>query len=179
VSGHNRSPDVKGRAQPGFNMFHTSFCSHLSYLALPALALDKHPRFRLSYLVPSNDQGQTIPDTARSHSLRSADGIDHCQLVLDDSFRTSRAFLLRNSKLSRLGRWIKAHSRFVQALNEAHRALKILLTSSKPRLDISSAEPSATKFDMGARAEELGTDNLVYIVPTSPMWNDAWLVTEG
>jgi hypothetical protein len=100
------------------------------------------------------------------------------KLVLDDSFRTSRAFLLRQSKLSRFGRWIKDHSRFVQAINEAHHGFKVLLASSKFGPNISSAEPTA-KFDVSARSEELGIDNIVYVEPNNPVWNDAWLVTEG
>ncbi len=100
------------------------------------------------------------------------------KLVLDDSFRTSRAFLLRQSKLSRFGRWIKDHSRFLQAINEAHHRFKTLL-ASKSRINTSSAEPTATKSDVSARSEELGTDNIVYLEPNNPVWNDAWLVTEG
>nr|MBA3514952.1 hypothetical protein [Pyrinomonadaceae bacterium] len=101
------------------------------------------------------------------------------KLVLDDSFLTSRAFLLRQSRLSRFGRWTKDHSRFLQAINEAHRGFKRLLASSKSRRITSFAELNATKFDVSARSEELGTDNIVYVEPNSPVWNDAWLVTEG
>src|SRR5688500_16466616 len=89
------------------------------------------------------------------------------KLVLDDSFRTSRAFLLRQSKLSTFGRWIKDQSRFVQALNESHHGLKILLASARHRLNRSrsSAEPTVTKFDARVRLEELGSVNIVYVEP--------------
>jgi hypothetical protein len=101
------------------------------------------------------------------------------KLVLDDSFRNSRAFRLRQSRLSRAGRWIKDHSRLLQAINEAHRGLKILLALSKSRLNKPPAEPTETTPDVSARSEELGTDNVVYVEPNNPSWNDAWRVSEG
>lgn len=101
------------------------------------------------------------------------------KLVLDDSFRTSRAFLLRQSKLSGFGRWIKDHSRFLQALNEAHHSFKTRLASSKSRVNTSFSEPATTKSDVIANSEELGTDNVVYLEPTNQVWNDAWQVTEA
>lgn len=101
------------------------------------------------------------------------------KLVLDDSFRTSRAFLLRQSKLSRFGKWIKDHLRFVQAVNEGHHGFKILVASAKARLNRSSSEPTVTKFDGNVRLDELGLDNIVYVEPKDAVWNDAWLVTEG
>lgn len=100
------------------------------------------------------------------------------ELVLDDSFKTSRAFLLRQSRLSRVGRWIKDHSRLLQAINEAHRSFKILLASSKSPANRQAFEPP-TKSDLSARSEELGIDNVVYVEPGNPVWNDAWQVTEG
>ncbi|CAN5729715.1 hypothetical protein BH18ACI4_BH18ACI4_26110 [soil metagenome] len=118
--------------------------------------------------VPTNND---VVDNSRE--LKKTDEVPYFvyrggKLVLDDSFRTSRAFLLRQSKLSRFGRWIKGHSRSVQALNEAHRAFKILLASSKSRLNSSSAKPFVTKVEVSARAEELGTDNIVYVEPHTP-----------
>lgn len=101
------------------------------------------------------------------------------ELVLDDSFKTSRAFLLRQSRLSRVGRWIRDHSRLLQAINEAHRSFKILLASSKSPAIRPATEPTTTKSDLSARSEELGIDNVVYVEPGNPVWNDAWQVTEG
>ena len=104
------------------------------------------------------------------------------QLVLDDSFRGSRSFQLRQSRISRLGRWIKDHYRLLQAINEAHHGLKILLASWKSRRDASpqpSATPENQKPDVAATSEELGADNLVYTPPINSTWEDAWRVTEG
>jgi hypothetical protein len=119
-----------------------------------------------------------------SRALKKTDEVPYFvyregKLVLDDSFRNSRAFQLRQSRLGRAARWIKDHSRFLQALNEAHRGLKIVLASSKSWLNNSQEEQTETTFDISARSEELGTDNVVYVEPNNPIWNDAWLVTEG
>lgn len=102
------------------------------------------------------------------------------KLVLDDSFRDSRIFVLRKSKLSQLGRWIKDHSRLVQAVNQAHHGLKILLASWKSHVNSSGASTEKVEgSDVIARSEELGTDNMIYLKPADPVWNEAWRVTEG
>jgi len=97
-------------------------------------------------------------------------------LVLDDSFKSSRAFRLRQSFVNRLGRWFKDHSRLVQVINEGHHGFKILLASWRSRWKASTeTQPSET----AAHPEELGTDNLIYRQPTDPTWLDAWTVTEN
>jgi lysophospholipase L1-like esterase len=101
------------------------------------------------------------------------------QLTLDDSFKTSRAFRLRQSTLSRFGRWIKDHSRCLQAINEAHRGFKTLLASWRSKPNTPSVDPTGTQADVSARSEELGIDNLIYIEPHDRVWNEAWRVTEG
>ncbi|MDQ2937275.1 MAG: SGNH/GDSL hydrolase family protein [Acidobacteriota bacterium] len=109
-------------------------------------------------------------------------------LTLDDSFKNSRAFLLRQSRISRLGVWLRDHSRLVQALMQGHHGFKILLASWRTRnspggqTQVSPARENADsgkKPDLFSRAEELGTDNLIYLEPDNPVWNDAWRVTEG
>jgi hypothetical protein len=146
-------------------------------ITLRELVWDYAPDIVLLAVTTNND----VSDNSRE--LKKTDEAPYFvyrdgKLVLDDSFRSSRAFVLRQSRLSRLGRWIKDHSRCVQAINEAHRAFKTLLASSKSSPRTSSVE-SATGSDTSARSEELGTDNLVYREPDSPLWNNAWLVTEG
>jgi hypothetical protein len=102
------------------------------------------------------------------------------KLALDDSFQSSRSFKLRQSKISRLGRWIKDHSRLLQAINEAHHGLKILLASWKSQRN--SPQPAVIPDDQksgsAAMSEELGADNLVYTPPADSTWEDAWRVTE-
>ena len=121
-----------------------------------------------------------------SRALKKTDEVPYFvhregKLVLDDSFRSSRAFMLRQSKLSRFGRWIKDNLRFVQAVNQAHHGFKIRLAAWKSRMKTSEASPETTlpKSDLSARSEELGIDNLIYIETKNPVWSDAWRVTEG
>jgi hypothetical protein len=109
-------------------------------------------------------------------------------LTLDDSFKNSRAFRLRQSRISRLGVWFRDHSRLVQALMHGHHGLRVLLASWRTRnppggqTQVSPATETADpgrKPDLFSRAEELGTDNVIYLEPDNSVWNDAWRVTEG
>jgi hypothetical protein len=70
---------------------------------------------------------------------------------------------------------------------EGHHGLKIRLAAWRAERaqekKSSTAQGSANNTsresgDLFARAEELGTDNLVYVEPTNPSWNDAWRITE-
>jgi hypothetical protein len=142
---------------------------------------DYDPDIVLLTLTTNND----ISDNSRA--LKKTDEAPYFvyregKLRLDDSFRTSRAFQLRKSKISRLGRWIKDHSRLLQAVNQAHHGFKVLLASWKSQRETShtpALRPGAEKSDLVARSEELGADNLVYLKPANSVWEDAWRVTEG
>jgi len=109
------------------------------------------------------------------------------QLTLDDSFKNSRAFRLRQSGISRFGRWLRDHSRVVQAITQGQHGFKILLSSWRARRSQKAQPPperadqaaeTGQKPDLLSRSEELGTDNLVYLEPGNAVWNDAWSVTE-
>ncbi len=110
------------------------------------------------------------------------------QLKLDDSFKNSRTFRWRQSGISRCGRWLRDHSRVVQAIIQGHHGFKTLLASwrarrsekAQPQLDPTgqNREILREKPDLLSRSEELGTDNLIYLEPANAVWNDAWSVTE-
>ena len=109
-------------------------------------------------------------------------------LTLDDSFKNSPAFLLRRSKTGRLGVWLRDHLRLVQAVIQGHHGFKILLASWRAqhsrggqtqRSPVTETADPGQKSDLFSRAEELGTDNLIYLEPGNAVWNDAWRVTEG
>jgi hypothetical protein len=124
--------------------------------------------------------------TDNSRALKKTDEVPYFvyrdgTLVLDDSFKNSRPFLLHQTLINRLGRWFKDHSRLVQAVNEGHHGFKILLASWKSRWKASAQNAVALGMgdDKAIRAEELGIDNLIYFTPTDPVWKDAWNVTEG
>ncbi|HVQ40122.1 MAG TPA: SGNH/GDSL hydrolase family protein [Pyrinomonadaceae bacterium] len=108
------------------------------------------------------------------------------QLTLDNSFRHSRAFLGGQSWINRFGRWLRAHSRVVQAAVEGHRGFKVRLTAwrSKPPQPAKATEAKQggeqqPKRDVLQLAEELGTEHLVYLEPINAVWTDAWRVTES
>jgi hypothetical protein len=111
------------------------------------------------------------------------------RLTLDDSFKNSRPFRWRQSAVSGFGRWLRDHSRVVQAAMQGHHGFKVLLSSWRARraqkappaltLYINHFSDTAQKADLFARSAELGTDNLVYLEPADSVWNDAWNVTEG
>ncbi|HEX8180961.1 MAG TPA: SGNH/GDSL hydrolase family protein [Pyrinomonadaceae bacterium] len=113
------------------------------------------------------------------------------QLTLDDSFRTNRAFRLRNSWLNRAGRWLRDSLRVIQAIHQTQHALKARLDAhrartaqtAQPARPNAAAQPAAQQGaadpNGGATGEELGADNLVYRQPRDEVWQDAWRVTEA
>jgi lysophospholipase L1-like esterase len=104
------------------------------------------------------------------------------KLVLDDSFKNTRAFRFQQTSLASAGRWIRDHSRLAQVIIQAHRAIKIFTASWRSRLKGSNVPAQSDSGDKGnivARSAELGTDNVVYVETDDPVWRDAWSVTEG
>lgn len=134
--------------------------------------------------------------TDNSRVLKRTDDIPYfayqgTQLTLDDSFKHSRGFLFSNSRIGRLGAWLRTHSRVIQAITQGHHGFKVLLASWRAKRS-SDVQPASTppvnsgetgktpeKSDLFARSEELGADNLIYLEPNNAVWNDAWHVTEG
>ncbi|HEV7396306.1 MAG TPA: SGNH/GDSL hydrolase family protein [Pyrinomonadaceae bacterium] len=104
------------------------------------------------------------------------------KLTLDDSFRGTSTFRWRQSALSRFGRWIRDHSRVIQATIQGHHGFKIWLASRKARkAETQPQAPAAgpgNGADTGAVSEELGVDNVVYREPADANWKEAWSVTE-
>jgi|ERR1043166_3230602 hypothetical protein len=132
--------------------------------------------------------------TDNSRALKRTDDVPYfvfngSQLSLDDSFKNSRGFLVGKSFIGRTGTWLRAHSRLIQAIIQGHHGFKILLASwrakkSQPPEPAPPVTPGdrgniQEKSDLFARTEELGADNLVYLEPNNPVWNDAWRVTEA
>lgn len=97
------------------------------------------------------------------------------KLTLDDSFREVRSFRWRQSVLSRLGRWIRDHSRVIQAINEGHHGFKIWLAARRARN--ASAGPTQNQ-NAEPVTEELGIDNIIYREPADQNWREAWRATE-
>jgi len=133
------------------------------------------PDIVLLALTTNND----ISDNVRA--LKKTDEVPYFvyrdgKLSLDDSFKETRAFRWRQSRLNRMGRWIRDHSRLVQAVNQGHHGFKIWLASRRARNAPANSPETKTA---AAASEELGIDNVVYRAPSDDVWNDAWHVTEG
>ena len=149
---------------------------------------DYAPDLVLLAVTTNND----ITDNARA--LKLTDEIPYFvirdgQLALDNSFRESSAFRLRQSAPNRAGRWLRDHLRVIQAMHEGHGAIKSALAAWRARREAgvpvpASPSPEAANADgqRGAEAApppgELGADNLVYCEPAGAVWEDAWRVTE-
>ncbi len=132
--------------------------------------------------------------TDNSRALKRTDEVPYFvlrdgQLVLDDAFRTSRSFVLRQSALNRAGRWVRDHLRVIQAMHQGHGAIKSAIATWRAKRDAPApGRDAAAPQDSAARArgaqspaapaDELGVDNLVYREPSGAVWEDAWRVTE-
>jgi hypothetical protein len=103
-------------------------------------------------------------------------------LSYDASFRGSRTYQQRDSKLSRFGRWFHDHLRIVQLAHFAQFVIKLRLTDWRNRRRAASAPPAETRAPATKApptAETIGIDNMIYVEPQSEDWKEAWRVTEG
>ncbi|MGB9179741.1 MAG: SGNH/GDSL hydrolase family protein [Pyrinomonadaceae bacterium] len=130
--------------------------------------------------------------TDNSRPLKRTDEIPYFvfrdgQLALDDSFKSTPAFRLHNSALSRFGGWLRDNLRFVQAVGFIQRAIKTKLAERRARKAgiNTNALPQAIMLtvanaDRGATPSgDIGTDNMVYGEPRDGVWQEAWRVTEA
>lgn len=177
----------QGRKIEVFNFGVSGYGTAQELLTLREKAWKYSPDLVLLAVTTSNDV------TDNSRVLKNADDVPYFvyeegQLTLDASFKNSRTFLLRDSKLGRLGKWVRTRSRLIGAMIQGHRGFKVLLASwGKERSsgappgpgDPGEAGKTPAPSDLFARSEELGLDNVVYLEPNNVVWNDAWRVTEG
>jgi hypothetical protein len=191
-------PALGGRDVEVINFGVSGYGTAQELITLRQKVWDYSPDLVLLAVTTNND----ITDNSRA--LKKTDEVPYFtlrdnRLTLDDSFRTTRAFRLRASALSRFGSWIHDSSRVVQAIHQAHYALKNYLarrraahTQTLPAQN-TAAPTDATRdaatatnnnsppniSDADAHADELGADNLVYREPLDATWQDAWRVTEA
>lgn len=104
------------------------------------------------------------------------------ELTYDASFRDSRTYLQRDSKLNRFGRWLHNGLRVVQLIHYVQFVAKLKLTDwrNKRRLAAQNqTQPSAGATAAVRNAEDIGIDNMIYVEPRDENWQEAWRVTEG
>jgi lysophospholipase L1-like esterase len=110
--------------------------------------------------------GNDISDNYRP--LRGADYVPYhifrgTDLVLDNSFRTSRAYQSRAAWTRRLLGLVQ-HSRLVQLLNRARHLWR---------------KTERQQRNAGGPGSELGLRDEVHLPPATPDWQEAWKVTEA
>lgn len=147
-------------------------------ITLQRFVRDYSPDIVLLAITTNND----ITDNSRT--LKRQEEIPYYvysdgHLVLDASFRDSSTFRLRQSALNRLGRWIRDSSRVIQALHQAHYALKSYFASRRTQDSAPKSAPSSGQQGGVTQLEEPGIDNLIYREPRDDVWRDAWRVTEA
>jgi hypothetical protein len=104
------------------------------------------------------------------------------ELTYDPSFRDSRTYRQRDSKLNRLGRWLHNELRVVQLIHYVQFVAKLKLTDwrNKRRLAAQNQTKPADSSSPAVRnAEDIGIDNMIYLEPQDENWKEAWHVTEG
>ncbi|HEX7315255.1 MAG TPA: SGNH/GDSL hydrolase family protein [Pyrinomonadaceae bacterium] len=193
--GLSECPSLKGREVEVINFGVSGYGTAQELLTLREKVWSYAPDVVLLAVTTNND----VLDNSRA--LKVTEEIpyfrlDGERLTLDDSFRHTAAFRLRNSALNRLGRWLREHLRFVQAAHEGQGAIKSRLDAWRERRRLArekekdGANAAVEAKTTGAAqtntatptgespAEELGTANVIYREPTDETWRNAWLVTE-
>ncbi len=103
------------------------------------------------------------------------------QLVLDDSFKSTKKFRARTSLFGRLGDWFLNNSRVIQLIDHALGAAKYSLTSKReaPAQSPSTGSSQNNNQPAAQASEEMGIDNLIYREPRDEVWTNAWRVSES
>jgi GDSL-like Lipase/Acylhydrolase family len=104
------------------------------------------------------------------------------ELTYDTSFRDSRTYLRRDSKLNRLGRWLHNSLRVVQLVHYVQFVAKLKLTDWRNQRRLAAqnqTKPADASTPAVRNAEDIGIDNMIYVEPHDENWKDAWHVTEG
>lgn len=183
-------PALAGREVEIINFGVSGYGTAQEILTLRDKVWDYAPDIVLLAVTTNND----VLDNSRA--LKLTDEIPYFvlegdRLTLDNSFRDTAGFRLRNSALNRLGRSLRDTFRTVQAIHQAQAALKSRLAAwresraesarqserngNAPAAGDATAQPMPQQ---DAPTDELGAANMIYREPADDTWRDAWRVTE-
>ena len=167
-------PDVGGKKLEVINFGVSGYGTAQEFLMLHERVWQYSPDVVLLAVTTNNDV------TDNSRALKKASDIPYFvytdgRLTLDDSFKQTKTYHVRQSAPSRLVSWIQDNSRLVQAISSANRSFKYWLAARKARS--MAAKPAEIKGPV--QGDEPGIENAVYQQRNDPVWNDAWRVTEG
>jgi hypothetical protein len=103
------------------------------------------------------------------------------ELVYDASFRDSKLYRQRDSRLNRVGRWFHNHLRTVQLIHQTQFVVKMRLSDwrNKRKLAQTQTTFSASPTPIVRTAESIGIENMIYFEPEDENWKEGWRVTEG
>ncbi len=102
------------------------------------------------------------------------------ELTYDASFRDSKLYRQRDSRMNRAGRWIHNHLRVVQLIHYVQFIARTRLTDWRTKRKLAQQSQSQGNRPLTApAAEDIGRDNMIYIEPPDENWKEAWHVTEG
>lgn len=121
------------------------------------------------------DNSRALSQTEEVPYFIYRDGV----LVEDASFRDSKTYLRRDSRLSRLGRWFHNRIRIVQLVHQIQFVAKLRLAEWRNRRNLATQGPSASNQTQARNAVDIGLDNMTYLEPRDENWKEAWRVTEG
>ncbi len=167
-------PDLGGKKLEVINFGVSGYGTAQEFLMLHQRVWQYSPDVVLLAVTTNNDV------TDNSRALRKTNDIPYFvytdgRLTLDDSFKETKTFHVRQSAPSRLASWIQDHARLIQLINSANRSFKYWMAARKARR--MAAKPAETKGPN--QGDEPGIENTVYQQRNDPVWNDAWRVTEG
>jgi hypothetical protein len=100
------------------------------------------------------------------------------QLVVDDSFRNSAAYRWHSSWLNRTGVWFRDHLRTIQLVYEIHLLIKAKRDERRAGQQ-TAATPAPAAQTAKAAPADITVENMIYLEPRDPVWNEGWRVTEG
>ena len=104
------------------------------------------------------------------------------ELTYDASFRDSRTYQQRDSKLNRFGRWLHNELRIIQLVHYVQFVAKTRLSDWRIKRQLAAeapSKPAAGTTSPVRNAEDIGIDNMIYFEPHDENWKEAWRVTEG
>ena len=97
------------------------------------------------------------------------------QLVRDDSFRNSKGFGWRTSRLGRISSWFRESLRIVQLIDYVQFFAKYKWNEWQSQSKSSTVPSEPTK----QVAREVSVENMIYLEPREDLWKQAWQVTES
>jgi hypothetical protein len=171
---------LKGRYVEVINFGVSGYGTAQELLALRQRVWGYEPDFIVLAFFSGNDI-RNNSRTLERNSPKPYFVLENGNLVLDNSFRLSPAFLRREFVLTKIYRKITDYSRVFQVVREAKDTLGKLTRVSIEELEgrrIGRADESLGPDEKKNLFDDPGLDGWVFLDPTDPAWKEAWDITE-